>query len=64
MLHHDFIDDLESWENNTLSRFLDALSRYASDLDGYYQNIEPNENADNASWKRFADIFKRARIYE
>ena len=61
----DFTENKSSWENNNLADFLEALESYAEDIDGYYQNLgELEENADEATWKRFADILKGARVYE
>jgi hypothetical protein len=54
----------ESWENNRLDIYLEAMSRYTADIDGYYKNMEPNQNADKPSWKIFADIMKGAVMYE
>jgi hypothetical protein len=54
----------EIWENNRLEIYLEAMSRYTADIDGYYKNMEPNQNADKPSWKVFADIMKGAVMYE
>lgn len=64
ILRLDFLENPETWESRTLPDFLEALCTYTEDIEGYYQNIEPNENADIASWKTFSDIFKGAKIYE
>ena len=61
----DFTENKGNWENNNLTDFLEALESYTEDIDGYYQNLgESEENADEATWKRFADILKGARVYE
>lgn len=71
----DFIDFLESfrkdlnenpdnWENKNLDDFLEAMIRYTSDIQGYYDNTNQNVNADIPDWRVFADIFQGARIYE
>jgi len=52
------------WENNRLELFLQAMSRYTADIDGYYQNIEPDQNTDVPSWKVVADIMRGAVLYE
>jgi len=64
ILHKDFLDNPECWENRTLPEFLEALSAYAEDIQGYYDNMKININADKAGWQTFADIFKGAKIYE
>ncbi|WP_439952032.1 DUF7660 family protein [Flavobacterium psychrotrophum] len=43
---------------------MEALSTYANDIQGYYDNTNQNINADQPSWKTFSDIFRGAKIYE
>ena len=64
LLHKDFLKNGNKWENNTLQHFLEALHRYSKDIEGYYDNTHQATNADNASWKVFADMLKGATIYE
>ena len=64
LLRQDFIDRPESWENKKLEDFLGAISSYAEDIQGYFDNTKQNINADEASWQTFADIFKGAALYE
>jgi hypothetical protein len=64
LLHKDLLNNPESWENKTLPDFLEALSAYAADIQGYYDNMNQNVNADKPDWGTFSDIFKGARIYE
>jgi hypothetical protein len=64
LLRKDFLENPESWENKTLPDFLEALSAYTEDIQGYYENMKLNVNADKPSWQTFADIFKGAKIYE
>jgi hypothetical protein len=59
-----FQNDRDSWENDTLERYLGAMQAYALDIQGYYNNMEPGENADNPGWKVFADILRGAAVYE
>ena len=62
------IEDLKlsgtTWENKTLPDFLEALSRYTEDIQGYYDNTNQQTDADIPSWKVFADILMGASIYE
>lgn len=53
-----------SWENNTLKDFIEALSSYTEDIDGYYQNTNQIVNADVPSWRLFADILRGATMYQ
>ena len=64
LLYKDFMDNPERWENKTLPDFLEALSAYADDLQGYYDNMKLNVDADKPDWQTFADIFKGAKVYE
>ena len=64
LLHEDFIKQPETWENSTLGDFLEAMSRYTEDIDGYYANTNQNINADIPSWQVFADILKGSVVYE
>ncbi|MCE7038736.1 hypothetical protein [Dyadobacter sp. CY312] len=64
LLRHDFLNNPESWENKSLPNFLEALSAYTEDIQGYYDNTKQYINADKPDWSTFADIFKGAKIYE
>lgn len=67
-LHADYLQNGKAWENQTLGDFLDALSRYAEDIGGYYSNLSlsggESTNADSASWRVFADMLRGAVVYE
>ncbi len=64
LLRQDYINNSESWENKTLSDFLEAMSAYSENIQGYYDNSGQNINADEPNWGTFADIFKGAKNYE
>ena len=64
LLRQDYSTNPDSWENKTLPDFLEALSAYAEDIQGYYDNMKQDVNADQPNWQTFADIFKGATIYE
>lgn len=64
LLRQDFLDNPESWESKTIPDFLEALGAYTEDIQGYYDNMKLNINADRPEWSTFADIFKGAKIYE
>jgi hypothetical protein len=64
LLHKDLIDNNESWENKNLEAFLEAMTRYTGDIQGYYDNTKQHINADEPNWQTFADIFKGSIIYE
>jgi len=64
LLHEDYRKDRKSWQNKDLDHFLEAIGRYANDIQGYYDNTNKNVNADQPSWQVFADILKGSKIYE
>ena len=64
LLHVDLHTNPTEWENKTLEEFLEAMTRYAEDIQGYYDNTNQAVNADEASWQLFADIFKGSTMYE
>ncbi len=64
LLQKDFLDNPDNWENRTLPDFLEALSSYTEDVQGYYDNTKQNINADNPDWRTFSHLFLGAKIYE
>ena len=63
-LRNEFENNTGTWENTSLSDFLEALETYADDVQGYYDNVHPGVNADIPSWRTFADILKGASMQE
>jgi hypothetical protein len=63
-LRNEFETNSVDWENATLGDFLEALEVYSEEIEGYYNNVHPTQNADVASWRVFADILKGATMYE
>jgi hypothetical protein len=61
-LRDDLADDLDSWENPTLERFLDAMEAWLRDARRYNEGIKGKSF--EPSWKMFADILYAAKIYE
>ncbi len=59
----DFNDHYDDWENQDLPSFLEAMSGWVEEMDGYYDNQEkafPND----INWKVIANIFYAAKYYE
>jgi hypothetical protein len=67
----EFINDLrknlianpEEWENSTLNEFLEALSAWVKDMDGYYINNQLQVPL-SPSWKNVAEMMLAAKYYE
>ncbi len=60
----DLTNNDSKWENKTLEDFLEAMERYTEDVQGYYDNMKLNIDADKATWENFMTIMKGASIYE
>jgi hypothetical protein len=60
----DFSINEKSRENQNLGEYLGAMARYTEDIRGFYDNTAQNINADEPSWKLFADLVKGATMYE
>lgn len=54
----------KNWENNDLASFLEAFEAYVNDVDGYYLNQKIEIDANQPSWRVFADILRGATMYE
>lgn len=63
-LKTDFIENKEQWENKTIEDYLEAMSRYVEDIDGYYENTNQDIDLEKIDWKVFADVLKGSSIYE
>lgn len=60
-------DDLRQrpaeWENADLSSFLDAMSAWVDDMDGFFRSRGEPIPA-QPDWRTFAEILAAARVYE
>jgi hypothetical protein len=53
----------EEWENRDLASYLEALSAWVEDMEGYYQNagqVVP----EHPTWKTLGQILLAAKVYE
>ena len=56
-------DNPEEWANINLSDYLESISSWTEDMEGYYQNNDiPIPKSIN--WKAFANILVAAKMYE
>ncbi len=60
----DLTNNDSKWENKTLEDFLEAMESYTEDVQGYYDNMKLNIDADKATWENFMIIMKGSSIYE
>jgi hypothetical protein len=51
------------WENNDLGSFLEAMSGWGRDMDGFYANMG-EDPAQISPWQMVADLLIAARVYE
>lgn len=61
----DFEINGKSWENQDITSFLEAMSAWVDDMDGFYlaNGLEFNSDQDQP-WKVFADIVCGGMMYE
>lgn len=60
----DLDENKSDWENKTLEDFLEAMEAYTGDVQGFYDNIKLDIDADKPTWENFKTILKGASIYE
>ncbi len=60
----DFEQNKDNWENKSLEDFLESMIAYTEDIQGYYDNMKLNVNADEPTWENFMTILKGASVYE
>jgi hypothetical protein len=53
----------EEWTNKTLTEYLESISSWTEDMEGYYQNNNI-PIPENVNWKVFANILIAAKMYE
>lgn len=57
-------EDKSSWRNVTLEDFLEAIESYTEDVQGFYDNMQMDIDADKPTWENFKTILKGASVYE
>jgi hypothetical protein len=62
-LRQDAITHPEEWQNKTLDEYLEALSAWVQDMDGYYENHD-RPGPTSPSWKNLAEMMLAAKYYE
>lgn len=59
----DLKNNPDEWANKTLVEYLEAISSWTEDMDGYYRNRNASI-PENIPWKVFANILTAAKMYE
>ncbi len=62
-LKNDRIEKPEEWENPDIQSYLEGISSWVYDMEGYYENIGKNM-PDNINWNFIATLFYVGKIYE
>lgn len=62
-LQNDFQNNPQSWENDNLKSFLEALGAWVKDMDGYYLN-QGKPVPQEPTWKMLGDILLASKMYE
>mgnify|MGYP000072933275 CR=1 FL=1 len=63
-LMNDYSVNKDCWGNCDMASFLEAMSAWVTDMDGYYKNTDQHFDDMQPSWKNFADILMASRVYE
>lgn len=60
----DFRTNKDTWENDTLDRFLSALAQFTKDFNGYRLHNPLSSGEEDPSWRTFGEILVAAIYYE
>lgn len=58
------LSDTSAWENMHTTDFLEALSAWLKDAEGFYTHFELDTDTTEPSWQLFANALQAATIYE
>jgi len=64
MLSELYKTERSQFVNRELGSYLEAMSGWVEDMDGYYKNNNVAFDGESASWRIFADILLAASMYE
>ena len=53
----------EEWDNKDLASFLEGMSAWVADMDGYFSNIG-EQCPEKPEWRTFAQILAASKVYE
>jgi hypothetical protein len=63
-LSRDILTNKVAWENPDLQRYLDALSTWTDEMDGYFRNVRGVPPPDQPTWRIVGYMLLAARTYE
>lgn len=63
VLTKDLRENRTTWENCNLENYLEAISEWVEDMDGYYIN-QGKPVPTQPDWKVLGDILMAAKMYE
>jgi hypothetical protein len=52
------------WENRDMVQFIEAMSAWVADMDGYYKNAHGQPCPEDPSWRMVAQIILASSQYE
>ena len=62
-LSKDYRENSESWQNQDIGTFLEALAAWVEDMDGYCLHQRP-PLTDKPDWRNVADMLLAAKRYQ
>lgn len=60
----DLKENNSNLRNRTLEDFLESMISYTEDVQGFYDNMKMDIDANEPTWENFKTILKGAAIYE
>ncbi|MET4682542.1 DUF7660 family protein [Brevundimonas faecalis] len=62
-LNDDFRERRSEWQNDDLSEFLEGLSGFANDMNGFYKNMGEVVDVEMITWRMAAQMLLAASVY-
>ena len=63
ILLNDNKDNSDEWENKDIQSYLESISSWVEDMEGYFENMKLDIPTD-IDWKFIATLFYVGKIYE
>ena len=62
LLNQNLKTHSDEWENGDLHSFLEGLSVFTSDMEGYYKNMGEDVDVEAISWRMMAQMLLAAKV--